>query len=178
MEHIFLQNESIYLRVPTMEDVDKGYLAGINNQDYDLFTDHAVFPKDKKSLENYMELQRKTQNSLWLGIFLKKTHEYIGNIEIYKINWIHRRGEYSILLWSNHGKGYAYQASQTILDHVFNRMNLNRVELGVSEKHTNAIQLYKKLGFVEEGRQREYFIKDGVPSDTIFMSLLRREFKK
>jgi len=52
----------------------------------------------------------------------------------------------------------------------------NRVWLLVAEYNTKALNLYKKLGFVQEGIQRKRLLKNGVFYDYIMMSILRSEY--
>jgi ribosomal protein S18 acetylase RimI-like enzyme len=48
----------------------------------------------------------------------------------------------------------------------------HRVELMVRENNTNAIELYKKVGFETEGVQRDAIQIDGVYENLIFMAML------
>ena len=49
---------------------------------------------------------------------------------------------------------------------------ITRVELSVREHNQNAIALYKKLGFVQEGISRNAIKIDGLYEDTIEMALI------
>ena len=50
-----------------------------------------------------------------------------------------------------------------------------RIELEVFAANARALALYKKFGFVEEGRKRQARCLDGVLEDSICMALLRAE---
>ena len=50
-----------------------------------------------------------------------------------------------------------------------------RIELEVYAGNARAIALYKKFGFVEEGRKRQARCLDGVHEDSILMALLKTE---
>lgn len=50
-----------------------------------------------------------------------------------------------------------------------------RIELEVFAANARAIALYRKFGFVEEGRQRQARCLDGVHEDSILMALLKAE---
>lgn len=52
---------------------------------------------------------------------------------------------------------------------------LARIELEVFAANARAIALYKKFGFVEEGRKRQARCLDGVPEDSLCMALLKAE---
>ena len=52
---------------------------------------------------------------------------------------------------------------------------ITRIELEVFAANARALALYKKFGFVEEGRKRQARCLDGVPEDSICMALLKAE---
>ena len=56
------------------------------------------------------------------------------------------------------------------------RRNLRRVHLGVIASNTAAIASYVKVGFVEEGRQREHGWIRGRYEDEVVMGLLRADW--
>lgn len=76
------------------------------------------------------------------------------------------------------GQGYGTKVFQAILCYCFNFLNFHRVWLCVIDYNTNAIGLYKKSGFVEEGRYREAIFRDGKYHDYVVMSILDSEFRK
>jgi RimJ/RimL family protein N-acetyltransferase len=56
-------------------------------------------------------------------------------------------------------------------------MRLHRITLGVADENAPAIHIYKKVGFVEEGRACESFRRDGRWHDMIMMGLLEDELR-
>jgi RimJ/RimL family protein N-acetyltransferase len=78
------------------------------------------------------------------------------------------------------GRGYGRQAMQFMIDFAFKNLKCNRVELMVFSNNIRAKKLYKKLGFVLEGKQRQKhynLITKKFEDDEIY-SILRREYKK
>lgn len=76
------------------------------------------------------------------------------------------------------GNGYSTEAIKTLQDFVFNRFNLNRLQLEVHDFNERAHRCYLKCGFKEEGRLREKNFINGRYSDTITMSILKREYEE
>ena len=76
------------------------------------------------------------------------------------------------------GKGYGKATYQLLLKYCFNYLNLNRVWLSVLETNTIAISLYKKVGFILEGRQRQAIFREGKYVDYLMMSILREEYNE
>ena len=171
----FLETTNVFLRPLEYEDLGGEYLKGINQQDLDVYTEHAQLPKNTQTLRAYAESKWQS-GDIWLGIFLKEDGRHIGNIELSEIDYIHRKAKYAILLWAEAGRGYGTEASTALISFAFNKLNMNRLELGVNENNAAAIRLYTKLGFVEEGILREAFIRDDVKGNLIAMGLLKKEF--
>jgi len=77
---------------------------------------------------------------------------------------------------SQWGKGYATEAMELIIEYGFNQLNLNMIYLGVVQFNERAAALYKRVGFVEEGRLRQRVYRDGSYHDELSMSMLRTEW--
>ena len=73
--------------------------------------------------------------------------------------------------------GYGTDAVLTVLHFAFRQMNLNKVALGVFDFNERAMAVYRKCGFVEEGRLREDYFQDGRYWEQVRMSVLRREWE-
>jgi RimJ/RimL family protein N-acetyltransferase len=73
--------------------------------------------------------------------------------------------------------GYGTDAMITVLRFAFEQMNLHKVALGVFEFNERAQAVYRKCGFVEEGRSREEVYQDGGYIDVLRMSILKREWE-
>lgn len=74
------------------------------------------------------------------------------------------------------GKGYGADALKVILRYAFQELNLRRVALDTFEYNPRAIHSYEKVGFVHEGRAREFLYREGRRWDLIFMGILREEW--
>ena len=76
------------------------------------------------------------------------------------------------------GNGYSKIMYDMLLSLVFDYYNMHRAWLYVMENNTVALNLYKKVGFQEEGRQRKAIFRDGEYYDYIMMSMLVEEYEK
>lgn len=70
------------------------------------------------------------------------------------------------------GQGLAMPLYKKIFELCFEYYNLHRLWLLVLEKNQRARHLYARLGFIEEGRQREAILRHGEFHDYIMMSFL------
>lgn len=74
------------------------------------------------------------------------------------------------------GRGLSYMMWELMLDHCFNHMSLHRVSLTTASYNTIAQNVYKKMGFVEEGRLVQSLFRDGKFYDQIGMFMLRDHY--
>lgn len=104
--------------------------------------------------------------------------EYIGQIDLHKVNYRHRSAELGIVIGEKkyQGMGYGSEAIELLLKFAFEEMNLNRIMLHVVSYNQKAIDCYKKLGFVEEGRLRQAHWGEGKYVDMLIFAILREEW--
>jgi RimJ/RimL family protein N-acetyltransferase len=137
----------------------------------------GVESPSNESLRAYMK------DGLLFGIYVPYSSwslndGWIGNVRLHQINKEQRTAELGIMIGVKEmwGRGFATEACTLFLDYAFGKMNLNRVGVGVVSENKAGVALWRKLGFVEEGRLREAFWVDGRPCDAIRMGLLQREW--
>ena len=76
------------------------------------------------------------------------------------------------------GKGIMTEALTAILDHGFDAMGLNRVQVLVMPRNQRSLRLAGRLGFVREGVLRDHGVDEtGAVCDNVVLSLLRREWR-
>jgi RimJ/RimL family protein N-acetyltransferase len=73
------------------------------------------------------------------------------------------------------GRGLGTALLQRALDEGFG--TFERIELEVFASNARAVALYRRLGFVEEGRRRGARKLDDVPDDILIYGLLRDEWR-
>jgi RimJ/RimL family protein N-acetyltransferase len=107
-------------------------------------------------------------NNISIGYFRLSNHSLV-NKNIYIGADLHKD-------WM--GKGLAYESYCKFIPFIFETYNLNKITLEVLSSNSVAINLYKKLGFVQEGIKRKEIYKNGVYIDSEIMSMLRDEYEK
>jgi RimJ/RimL family protein N-acetyltransferase len=75
------------------------------------------------------------------------------------------------------GKGFGTDAMHIILRYGFLGLNLSRVTLTVFGYNERAIKSYLKVGFKEEGRLRQWMLRDEQRDDLVYMGILRTEWE-
>lgn len=108
------------------------------------------------------------------AIMQKKNNEKIfaGYLGVKNINYIHKTADFGIILSKDfRGQGMGKEAMELFFDYLFRQINIRKVRLEVLEDNDIAINLYKKIGFKEEGRRVEEYWQDGKYKNVVLMSL-------
>ena len=176
--HPFLIGKQIYLRGLEGSDLQTNYFQWFNDQTIGTYTRHACFPNSMEKMREYYQKAIKNDDLLVLAIIYIPDNIHVGNVSLQNIDWINRCAEFAIIIGEQKyaGRGIATEAGKLIINHGFERLNLNRIWLGVHEANKAAIKAYKKIGFEEEGRFRQRFFQNEKFYDDIIMSILREEW--
>ena len=111
------------------------------------------------------------------GVTLKPDDTVIGMIGYNYWNRQDRRASVGFdLLRAQWRKGIMSEALQVVLRFGFEHMNLNRIEADCSADNVASAGLLKKVGFQQEGVQRQQYHEGGVFYDLMLFGLLRREW--
>ena len=110
-------------------------------------------------------------------IVLLDSDVLIGHISLHDIDHFNRHAFLGIVIGEDeyHNKGYGTEAVRLILDYGFNTLNLHNIMLSVHADNYAGITCYKKVGFQDAGRRREWIFKDGKYIDVLYMDILAKE---
>lgn len=129
----------------------------------------------------FREFTDKARQSRW-PLFLiveSETDRPVGWCGLWNVNWVQRRAEVAILIGERDrlGQGLGSDALRLLLDHGFNLMNLNSIELVTGEDNARAIRCYEKVGFRHVGTRRQGHIHGERKTDVVLMDILAEEFE-
>ncbi|HGV3502010.1 GNAT family N-acetyltransferase [Providencia sp. PROV259] len=102
--------------------------------------------------------------------------EVVGLLTISQPGQVRRRhvATFGITVSEAHQrKGIGSKLMQVMVDYCDNWLNVRRIELEVFADNDNGIGLYKKFGFEQEGRMRDYAFRDGQYVDAVMMSRIK-----
>ena len=129
---------------------------------------------DEKNWIN--DLHRKGfRERIVFAIFQKKDDEknFAGYLGVKNINYIHKTADFGIILAKEfRGKGLGKEAMEMFFDYLFRQINIRKIKLEVLEDNDIAINLYKRIGFKEEGRKVEEYWQDGKYKNVVLMYLI------
>lgn len=130
---------------------------------------------DHEWYQNYL---RTRSSSIRLAICLKESGYMVGAVYLLNIDWLSKSCEFSIWIGDKQvqGKGIGEEATRLAIHHAFADLNINRIYLSVVTDNIRALNLYKKVGFKEEGVARDAIYKNGQYKDLVLMGMLSREY--
>jgi RimJ/RimL family protein N-acetyltransferase len=177
MKNPYLIGSQVYLRPVEMSDASV-IVPWLNDPAISRTILHRR-PLNLRNEEEFLERMSRSEQDLVLGIALKADDRLIGATGFHQIDPRNRHACFGITIgipeaW---GKGYGTEATQLMVRHAFETMNLNRVWLQVFEYNLRALRTYEKIGFKKEGVLRHENYREGRYWDTLVMGILRHEWE-
>lgn len=74
-------------------------------------------------------------------------------------------------------QGFAYEVVKCLINYIFNTLQMNKISIVIWDRNNASKKLAEKLGFVQEGIERQARLKNGVFIDLYWYGLLKEEFK-
>lgn len=158
------------LRINRIEVEDLPFLCEVrNNYAEDFLHDSRTF-----TIDQTVEWFHKTNPDFWI---IRDMNSRIGYFRLSNHSIVNR----NIYIGADiapqfKGLGYAKKAYSIFMPKLFENYNLNKISLEVLSTNNVAINLYKKLGFVQEGIKRQEVLKKEVFVDSIIMSVLKQDY--
>lgn len=175
----FIKGKKINLRGIESEDLIN-IAAWIN----DPVVTHYLFMGDKPAhielLREEWEKQIRSHEEVAFAVLEAKKNKMIGWGGLYRINWISRTAEYRVFIGDKNfwGKGLGTEIAELLIAYGFEKLNMNKIWLGVNTAHKGAVRSYEKAGFVREGVLRQEIFRNNRYYDAVRMSILRQEYEK
>ncbi|PTX56024.1 RimJ/RimL family protein N-acetyltransferase [Litoreibacter ponti] len=170
-----LKGARVTLRAPQPDDV-AGRLALGNSPEL-----HRLFGGDPSQTRALTEDAAQAWVDRLIGMdhgwVIEMDGRLIGSISLHSLNLADMRAQMAIGILDESclGQGLGSEAMRVLAAHAFGTMKLHRLSLRVLGFNARAIAAYRKVGFREEGRERESALIAGVWHDDILMGLLSHE---
>lgn len=174
------------LRRPTTEKEVDGFLEMVKKSL--LIVKICLSPDERKKTQQHDATaagREQEKNEEERGTTKEEPLTPIGFVSLFNMNEAtlltrhHRNATLGISLLEDYrGKAYGGEAINWILDWAFISAGLHRVNLECFSFNVNAQKLYRKVGFVEEGRLREVMYYERSWHDIISFSMLEQEWEK
>ena len=171
---MFIKKEQYGLK--SIEKEDLQWIKVLRNNQNTWANLEHVLPLNMNIQEAWLQ-NINQDNSKEYFIFTSLENKNIGLIRITDIDYINKKSCVGMDIDEKYrGQKLSYIAYELVFDYLFNYKNMNRLYLFVLESNTIALNLYNKLGFIQEGVQREAIVRDNKKIDYIMMSILHKEY--
>lgn len=150
---------------------------GINDPEvYRYLASHN--PKGLKFEEEWIESKQRPSNNEVVVAICLFDGTLIGTMGLHDIDLINRVAITGAALFNeqHRNRGYGTEAKMLLLDYAFNYLDLHKVCSSVIAFNTRSAAYSKKCGYVEEGRQRGQWYRDGERYDNILLAVFRDDW--
>ncbi len=103
----------------------------------------------------------------------------IGSIRLHSMNHMDKRANVAIgiLAATAAGQGLGSDALRLLARHSFETLGLHRLSARILADNAGALSAYNKVGFIEEGRERESALVGDHWQDDVILGLLQRDLR-
>lgn len=155
---IYFQDNEIKIRDVIAEDINYLFSWNIDREANE--HDPKPIPRNSKELQeecanfcNRFETQiinEKSEDRKYI-YFIITNHkdEPIGFVNLFSIDKLKKQGEMGVVIGDKRywKKGIGYKSVSTVLDYIFNELNIDRIYIETGESNIAALTLFEKLGF-------------------------------
>lgn len=150
----------------------------LNNPTANIFIDNKIIKKTTLKKQNeWFDNYQNDKNKKFFTIM--DNENLIGFMGLSNINKINNNCDLFIMIGEDEyrGKGVGKIAMDWLIDYGFNKLKLNKINIGVVEKNISAVKLYKKLGFKIEGTMVDEVMYKNKYCNFYLMALFKKDFK-
>jgi RimJ/RimL family protein N-acetyltransferase len=170
-----LTGQRITLRTVRAADIDALYAAHENIANRGAFFPLGVMSETR--FRNEFAEHGFWQKEEGYLLIVTQDGELAGHIEFFRPVGYWDAWELSYQLFDERfaGKGYASEAVQLMVDHLFATKKVHRIQLVIVPGNAASRRIAEKCGFTLEGTARGAFFNDGQNQDVLLYSLVRTD---
>ncbi|MEQ1946583.1 MAG: GNAT family protein [Bryobacteraceae bacterium] len=104
---------------------------------------------------------------------------FAGTVGTHTIDWLNRKVEIGYWLAREfEGRGLVTDACRAMVTHLFDALDLHRVEIRCAVANAKSAAVPKRLGFAQEATLREAHFVNGECHDLMIFGMLQRDWKR
>lgn len=112
------------------------------------------------------------------GVTFKETGKFIGTVGLNQLNKSNKRAELGYEVHPDYRRQYfTCEAVSEVLRFSFQELDLHRIAALAFPNNLASTNLLKKVGFLEEGKLRDFIYFNNQSQDVLIFSLLKAEFQ-
>lgn len=172
---VFIQGEQIDLVVKNIEHI-KIYHKWVNDPIVRTYVG-VEFPETLEVIKKEWFSDIRDEKNIWLEIWHKENQIPVGLVGFFQISNLHRRAELGIIIGESEywGKGIGTEAINLIINYGFNTLNYRKILASVNTPNIRSLGMCKKIGFIEEGHQKDMDYIDGKWTDIILLGIFKKD---
>lgn len=174
-----LETNRLNLRRLTSTDVNE-VLALRSNPEIMKFIPRPLITTQEEAIEFITKMDRSIDSNTVINwaITTKENDKVIGMIGYYRMKPENYRAEVGYLLSAEyHGQGIITEALQRVIQFGFEEMGLNSIEAVIDPENIASEKVLIKTNFEKEAYFKEHQFFEGKFLDSVFYSLLKKNFK-
>ena len=174
-----LKGNSVYLRSIEKKDLEQ-LLKWRNFENYRKFFREYRDLNITQQKEWFQNIVKGDKNTIMFSIIESKTNKLVGACGLCYINWINKNADFSIYIGKKNiyiDNVLAVEASNLLLKYGFEVLNLNRIWTEIYDFDKKKIKFLSKLKFKLEGKHRETYWYKKSWHNSLFYSILSKEYK-
>ncbi len=170
MQSVNLRGDRVVLRAVEPSDID--FMYGVENDLCNWGVSGTTLPFSQYILSRFVESQSEdfyTTRQLRLMI---TTHagESVGMLDLFEYDpFNHRAGVGVFIVEPCRGEGYASDALRLLHRYSKSVLQLHQLWCGVEATNELSLRLFKRVGYTEVGRKRDWTWRDGEYLDEIML---------
>jgi RimJ/RimL family protein N-acetyltransferase len=126
---------------------------------------------EKASRENNRDIK-------WIIESREKASSSIGFVGLYNVDLINKNAEIAIILGEREfrGRGIGEESLRLVCGFAFKYLGLNLISAQILSSNQPSLNLFRKIGFKEEGLLKNRIYRNGTWHDIVLMRLLSEEW--
>lgn len=172
-----IRGERVVLRPMAASDAASMWADAYDDEINHFTGTHADFTEEQ--IVEWCSTRADQDDRLDLAVTDPTTGAWFGEVVVNEWDPDNRSCSFRIALSGGaRDRGVGTEATQLIVDHVFDEINdplVHRISLEVYDFNVRALAVYERVGFIREGVLRDALYWQGEYHDAIVMSMLRRD---
>ena len=171
-----LHTERLILRDAVESDVADRLALGNSPEIQKMFgmDPSQVRPLTQAAAEAWVAAQKK---EAW-GWVIEHDGRCVGSIRLHTLNWADKRASLALGFLDENllGKGLGAEAMEAVAEFALGPLGLNRLSVRALAFNARAIRAYEKIGFVQEGVERQSALIGSEWHDDVLLGLIASDF--
>ena len=138
-----------------------------------MYTEHVIGTNEHLGYLSRLSEDKKQK----VFVVLKEGAKPVGVVSVNAIDRLHRKSDWAFYLDENERGGLGATLEVAMLDYVFDKLELEKLNCEVIETNSQVVRMHKRLGFEEEGFRKANILKDGNRIGVHFLGITKGEWQ-